>query len=110
VLGRLAQGQVYSADREAGPFCPALRVQSGRRVIAKLETTISAHQSAAFPRTRGRSAIWVIASLGLFYLWHAAREAQLDAVQSELKQLARTAATLVNGDLHRTIRSRRAAG
>ena len=56
------------------------------------------------------AAIWVIASLGLFYLWHAAREAQLDAVQSELKQLARTAATLVDGDLHRTIRSQAQAG
>jgi signal transduction histidine kinase/ActR/RegA family two-component response regulator len=56
------------------------------------------------------AAVWIIASLGLFYLWHAAREAQLDAVRSELKQLARTAATLIDGDLHRTIRSETQAG
>ena len=55
-------------------------------------------------------AVLVIASLGLFYLWHCAREAQLDAVRSELKQLARTAATLVDGDMHRTITSQRQAG
>jgi signal transduction histidine kinase/CheY-like chemotaxis protein len=55
-------------------------------------------------------AVWVISSLGLFYIWHAAREAQIDAVRSELRQLARTAATLVNGDLHRTLRSQDQAG
>jgi signal transduction histidine kinase/CheY-like chemotaxis protein len=37
-------------------------------------------------------AIMVISSLGLFYLWHSAREAQLDAVRTELVQLARVAA------------------
>jgi signal transduction histidine kinase len=47
----------------------------------------------------------LIASLGLFYLWHSAREAQLDAVRTELVQLARVAATQVDGDVHRTIRS-----
>ncbi|HEY2591334.1 MAG TPA: ATP-binding protein, partial [Steroidobacteraceae bacterium] len=36
--------------------------------------------------------------------------AQLEAVQSELRQLARTAASLVDGDLHRTIRSQAQAG
>ena len=36
--------------------------------------------------------ILVISSLGLFYLWHSAREAQLDAVRTELKQLARVRA------------------
>ncbi len=55
-------------------------------------------------------AVWTISSLGLFYIWHAARDAQLDAVRSELRQLARTAATLVNGDLHRTLRSQEQAG
>ena len=34
------------------------------------------------------AAVWVIASLGLFYLRHAAREAQLDALRPELSQLA----------------------
>jgi len=55
-------------------------------------------------------AILAISSLGLFYLWHSAREAQLDAVRTELVQLARVAATQVDGDLHRTITSPRQAG
>jgi signal transduction histidine kinase/ActR/RegA family two-component response regulator len=50
-------------------------------------------------------AIMVISSLGLFYLWHSAREAQLDAVRTELVQLARVAASQVDGDLHRSIKS-----
>jgi signal transduction histidine kinase/CheY-like chemotaxis protein len=54
--------------------------------------------------------ILVIASCGLFYLWSSAREAQLDAVRSELAQLARVAATLVNGDLHKTLVSDVQAG
>src|SRR6202047_1719125 len=54
--------------------------------------------------------IMVISSLGLFYLWHAAREAQLDAVRTELKQLARVAATLVDGDRHRLLKSQAQAG
>ena len=52
----------------------------------------------------------LISSLGLFYMWHSAREAQLDAVRTELKQLARVAATLVDGDRHRLIRSPAQAG
>jgi signal transduction histidine kinase/ActR/RegA family two-component response regulator len=55
-------------------------------------------------------AIMVISSLGLFYLWHSAREAQLDAVRTELTQLARVAATLVDGDRHRLIDSPSQAG
>src|SRR5580693_5262955 len=54
--------------------------------------------------------IMVISALGLFYLWHSAREAQLDAVRTELKQLARVAATLVDGDRHKLIRSQAQAG
>jgi signal transduction histidine kinase/CheY-like chemotaxis protein len=54
--------------------------------------------------------ILVIASCGLFYLWSSAREAQLDAVRNELAQLARVAATLVNGDLHRALVSNAQAG
>ena len=45
--------------------------------------------------------ILAISSLGLFYFWHSAREAQLDAVRTELVQLARVAATQVDGDLHK---------
>jgi signal transduction histidine kinase/ActR/RegA family two-component response regulator len=56
------------------------------------------------------SVIMVISSLGLFYMWHSAREAQLDAVRTELQQLARVAATLVDGDRHRLIRSPAQAG
>jgi signal transduction histidine kinase/ActR/RegA family two-component response regulator len=55
-------------------------------------------------------AIMVISSLGLFYLWHAARDAQLDAVRTELVQLARVAATLVDGDRHRLLKSQAQAG
>ncbi len=54
--------------------------------------------------------ILAISSLGLFYLWHSAREAQLDAVRTELAQLARVAAAQIDGDLHRTIRSPNQAG
>jgi signal transduction histidine kinase/CheY-like chemotaxis protein len=54
--------------------------------------------------------IMVISSLGLFYLWHSAREAQLDAVRTELVQLARAAATLVDGDRHRLLKSQAQAG
>ena len=54
--------------------------------------------------------IMVISALGLFYLWHAAREAQLDAVRTELTQLARVAATLVDGDRHKALRSQDQAG
>jgi len=56
------------------------------------------------------AAVLVISALGLFYLWYAAREAQLDAVRTELKQLARTAATLIDGDMHRSIMSQEQAG
>ena len=65
------------------------------------------------PLVRGLAAgaaVLIISSLGLLYVWHAAYEAQLDAVRSELKQLARTAATLVDGDAHRTITSQAQAG
>jgi signal transduction histidine kinase/CheY-like chemotaxis protein len=54
--------------------------------------------------------VMVISSLGLFYLWHAARDAQLDAVRTELVQLARVAATLVDGDRHRVLKSQAQAG
>jgi signal transduction histidine kinase/CheY-like chemotaxis protein len=54
--------------------------------------------------------IMFISCLGLFYLWHSARAAQLDAVRTELKQLARAAATLVDGDRHRLLKSQAQAG
>jgi signal transduction histidine kinase/CheY-like chemotaxis protein len=54
--------------------------------------------------------VMVISSLGLFYLWHSARAAQLDAVRTELVQLARVAATLVDGDRHLLLKSQAQAG
>jgi signal transduction histidine kinase/ActR/RegA family two-component response regulator len=54
--------------------------------------------------------IMVISSLGLFYMWHSAWKAQLDAVRTELVQLARVAATLVDGDRHRLLESAAQAG
>jgi hypothetical protein len=51
-----------------------------------------------------------VASLGVFYIWQAAREAQIDAVRTELVQLARVAAREVDGDRHRTITSQAQAG
>jgi signal transduction histidine kinase/ActR/RegA family two-component response regulator len=54
--------------------------------------------------------ILAIASLGLFYTWHAAREGQLRAIQSELLQLASVAATQVDGEAHRTMKSNAQAG
>jgi signal transduction histidine kinase/ActR/RegA family two-component response regulator len=56
------------------------------------------------------SVMMVISSLGLFYLWHSARQSQLDAVRTELVQLARVAATLVDGDRHRLLKSQSQAG
>ncbi|HME41027.1 MAG TPA: ATP-binding protein [Steroidobacteraceae bacterium] len=56
------------------------------------------------------SVILVISSLGLFYLWHSARESQLQAVRTELVQLARVSATLVDGDRHRLLKSQAQAG
>jgi signal transduction histidine kinase/ActR/RegA family two-component response regulator len=55
-------------------------------------------------------AIIVISSLGLFYLWHSARAAQLAAVRTELVQLARVAATQVDGDRHQLLKSQAQAG
>jgi signal transduction histidine kinase/ActR/RegA family two-component response regulator len=52
----------------------------------------------------------VISSLGLLYVWHSARQSQLDAVRTELVQLARVAATLVDGDRHRLLKSHSQAG
>jgi signal transduction histidine kinase/CheY-like chemotaxis protein/HPt (histidine-containing phosphotransfer) domain-containing protein len=55
-------------------------------------------------------AVLAIASLGLLYLYRSAREAQLEAVRTELMQLARVAAAQVDGDLHRTITSVKQTG
>jgi signal transduction histidine kinase/CheY-like chemotaxis protein len=56
------------------------------------------------------AAILAISALGLLYVWHAAHEAQLDAVRTELMQLARVAATRVDGDLHRRLTSEKQMG
>ena len=56
------------------------------------------------------SIIWSIASVGVFYIWRSAEEGQTAAVRTELMQLARVAATQVDGDLHRTLTSQSQAG
>ena len=56
------------------------------------------------------SVILVISSLGLFYFWHSARDAQLDAVRTELLQLAKVSATLVDGERHKLLKSQAQAG
>jgi signal transduction histidine kinase/HPt (histidine-containing phosphotransfer) domain-containing protein/ActR/RegA family two-component response regulator len=45
-------------------------------------------------------ALLMVSSLGLGFAYHFAERAQVAAVQSELLQLARTGATLVDGDAH----------
>jgi signal transduction histidine kinase/CheY-like chemotaxis protein len=54
--------------------------------------------------------ILVISSLGLFYFWLSARNAQLDAVRTELLQLAKVSATLVDGERHKLLKSQAQAG
>jgi signal transduction histidine kinase/ActR/RegA family two-component response regulator len=54
--------------------------------------------------------ILAIASLGVLYLWRSAHEAQIAAVRTELVQLAKVAATQVNGDRHHTLRTPQQAG
>jgi signal transduction histidine kinase len=44
--------------------------------------------------------VLLVSALGLGVTYYFAREAQLEAVQNELAQLARVAASLVDGDLH----------
>ncbi|HEX3397515.1 MAG TPA: ATP-binding protein [Steroidobacteraceae bacterium] len=54
--------------------------------------------------------ILVISSLGLFCFWLSARNAQLDAVRTELLQLAKVSATLVDGERHKLLKSQAQAG
>ncbi len=44
--------------------------------------------------------IFFVSALGVFVTYYFARQAQLDAVRSELAQLARVAAAAIDGDLH----------
>ncbi len=57
------------------------------------------------PRVEGLVVALVLLVMSLFgvgYTWRAAADAQLQAVRTELGQLASTAAQLVDGDLHRS--------
>src|SRR5260221_10605751 len=54
--------------------------------------------------------VLLISSLGLTFLYRAAREIQIEAVQSELAQLARAAPVQVDRDLHLTLHSPGQAG
>ena len=86
------------------------RMKLRARYRAPWSRRVRAHR---LPLLHGLSAglvIWLIASLGVFYVWHEARSAQLNAVRTELLQLARVAARQVNGDLHRTLTSPSQAG
>jgi two-component system, sensor histidine kinase len=47
----------------------------------------------------------LVSALGLGVTYYFSRQAQLEAVRNELAQLARVAASLVDGDLHGTLRS-----
>jgi signal transduction histidine kinase/ActR/RegA family two-component response regulator len=95
---------------------PALRpvrqftVGLGRRLHILLKRYYRRIKRPLIQGVLAGGAVLLISSLGLLYLWHAAREAQLDAVRTELTQLARTAAELVDGDLHRSITSQEQAG
>ena len=69
------------------------------------------------PRIRPRrdaalvaGSVLLVALVGLGLSYRAAREAQIEAVQNELQQLAATLAAQIDGDLHRTIRSEVQAG
>jgi signal transduction histidine kinase/ActR/RegA family two-component response regulator len=53
---------------------------------------------------------FVTSAVGLFIIYTKARDAQLDAVRSEMLQLARSMAAEVDGDLHKTIQSPTQAG
>ena len=75
----------------------------GGRVLARVPRPVRDGLVAA-------AAVLLISSLGLIVLYRSAREIQLEAVQSELAQLARAAAVQVDGDLHRTLVAPEQAG
>jgi len=50
-------------------------------------------------------AVFLVSCLGLGFVHHFARQAQLEAVRGELAAMARTLAVQINGDLHRTLTS-----
>jgi hypothetical protein len=47
--------------------------------------------------------VFAVSALGVFVTYHFARQAQLEAVQSELSQLARVVAASIDGDLHHAV-------
>jgi signal transduction histidine kinase/ActR/RegA family two-component response regulator len=75
----------------------------GERVLARVARPVRDGVVAAV-------GVLLISSLGLSFLYRSARAIQLEAVQSELAQLARAAAVQVDGDLHRTLRTPEQAG
>ena len=48
-------------------------------------------------------AVFSVSCVGLGFVYHFARQAQLEAVRGELAAMARTLAVQINGDLHRTL-------
>ena len=62
-------------------------------------------KSRVYPRREAlgaAAAIFAVSALGVFVTYHFARQAQLEAVQNELAQLARVVAASIDGDLHKT--------
>ncbi|MCC6988272.1 MAG: hypothetical protein IT181_04705 [Acidobacteria bacterium] len=64
-----------------------------------------AWQTRIYPRREALGAaatVFVVSALGVFVTYHFSRQAQLEAVQNELAQLARVVAASIDGDLHKT--------
>ncbi len=68
----------------------------GRRSLARVARPVRDGVLAAF-------AVLLISCAGIGFLYRSARANQLEAVQSELAQLARAAAVLIDGDAHRQL-------
>ena len=61
-------------------------------------------QTRIYPRREALGAaavVFLVSALGVFITYHFARQAQIEAVQNELSQLARVVAASIDGDLHR---------
>lgn len=71
-----------------------------------LSSSIRPVREAAFVA----GSVLLVALVGLGLSYRAAREAQIEAVQNELQQLAATLAAQIDGDLHRTIRTNAQSG
>ncbi len=65
--------------------------------------SVNGWHSRVHPRREALGAaatVFAVSALGVFVTYHFARQAQLEAVQNELAQLARVVAASIDGDLH----------